>query len=71
MGRFFKRSDSTIDLRPSAVEARPVWGRPTRCPNCGGRGYLDQLDLNAGVMLQHCPDCWHEWQTPEAETVPA
>jgi hypothetical protein len=66
MGRFFQKTEATIDLR--TPEARPVWGKPTRCPACGRRGYLDHVDPAAGVMRQHCPDCWHEWETFESET---
>lgn len=69
MGRFFNRDavEGSVDLR---TDTRPTWGRPTRCPACGGKGYLDHVDLVAGVMHQHCPDCWHEWKTPETETGP-
>lgn len=56
-----------IDVR----DTRPTWGKPTRCPSCDAAGYLDELDLRHGVMRQHCPDCWHEWETLESEALPA
>lgn len=67
MGRFFRRHEA-IELRTG--DRRPQWGKPTRCPACDGPGYLDRLDLGAGIMRQHCPTCWHEWETLEAETLP-
>lgn len=72
MGRFFERNAAT-PAAPVAepADVRPRWGKPTRCPACGKPGYLDTLDLVRGVMRQHCPDCWHEWETSEAESVPA
>lgn len=39
------------------------WGMPSRCPECGGHGYLDHIDLVDEVMHQHCPTCWHRWTT--------
>ncbi|MER3452702.1 MAG: hypothetical protein C4344_03240 [Acidimicrobiia bacterium] len=49
---------------------RQEWGRPGNCPACGGRGYLDHIDLIDRVMYQHCTSCGHEWEVHEAETVP-
>jgi hypothetical protein len=48
---------------PPALE----FGYPTPCPSCGGRGYLDGINLNEGVMYQHCPSCFTKWETSEAE----
>jgi hypothetical protein len=65
--RFSKRR--VIDLR--TTDHRPTWGKPSRCPECGEPGYLDHIDLVAGFMRQHCPVCWHEWETLEIETAGA
>ncbi len=57
--------------QPAVGERKPVWGRPSRCPDCNGRGYLDHIDLHRRVMYQHCVDCMHKWEIAEADTVPA
>lgn len=69
MALFRKRSEpeapEVVDLRDEATEpAGPPlrWGSPARCPKCGGRGYIDQIDLRNDVMYQHCVDCWHKYE---------
>jgi len=52
-----------VDLR----EPRFEFGYPTTCPECGGGGYLDHIDLVDRVMHQHCPSCWTKWITSERE----
>lgn len=77
-----KKSDATLDLTDGAtIDLRddqavgstdaapaPVWGFPTRCPECGDYGYLDRIDVRLEVMFQHCPTCWARWETPRAAT---
>ena len=46
-----------------------VWGKPTRCPECGGPGFLEHIDLRKGVMYQHGRECEHRWQVTEAEVM--
>jgi hypothetical protein len=53
------------------AKAHEVWGRPGQCPQCGGKGYLDRIDVIDRVMYQHCTDCYHKWSVAEADTVPA
>ena len=36
-------------------------GYADRCPNCGGQGYLDRIDMRLGTQRQHCRQCGHEW----------
>lgn len=55
-----------IDLREPAP-APLEFGFPTPCPSCGGRGYLDGIDVTQGVMYEHCPSCWTKWTVTEAE----
>lgn len=70
-----KKDDVTIDLTGSPVidltdSARaPIWGFPTRCPECGEYGYLDRIDVRLELMFQHCPSCWHRWETHRSATV--
>ena len=55
--------------RKANGQTRPeqVFGLPSRCPECGKPGYLDQIDLVDRVMYQHCPWCSTNWQTREAD----
>lgn len=54
--------DTVIDLRDQVrAPGELVWGMPTRCPECGDFGYLDTVDVERGVMHQHCPSCWAKW----------
>jgi hypothetical protein len=60
-----KTQDSVVDLRDRRPE--PKFGYPTPCPQCGGNGYLDSIDLTAKRMFQHCPSCFAKWETTEEE----
>ncbi len=55
---------------PTGPAARQeVWGRPGRCPECSGRGYLDGVDLINRIQYEKCTECGHKWSVTEAETV--
>ena len=70
MGLFRKQPPAeVIDLREPAPEQK--FGFPTPCPECGGHGYLDSIDLTERVMYQHCTTCFTRWETSEAELVDA
>ena len=58
-----------IDLR--AHRRGQAWGQPGPCPECGGPGYLDQVDLRARAMHQHCTECGNRWSVTEAELAPS
>ena len=59
---------ASIDLTSEApARPRQEWGRPGRCPECDGRGYLDHVDLIDRIMYQHCIECRHQWTVTEAE----
>jgi hypothetical protein len=61
--RSVRTEDVVIDLRePANQSGELVWGMPSRCPECGGFGYLDIVDVERQVMHQHCPTCWAKWQ---------
>jgi hypothetical protein len=67
------REGRVIDLTAAelATEAPPKprleWGKPSRCPECNGRGYLDHIDMIDRVMYQHCTECGHKWKVTQAE----
>ena len=72
MGLFNRRSRSVIDLRDHVLAAQAqsapfAFGFPTRCPACGGGGYLDHIDLFRMVQSEHCPRCSVTWERTERE----
>jgi hypothetical protein len=73
MGLFNKKQSEeeavVVDLR----EAKPAleFGYPTPCPECNGPGYLDSIDISRRVMYQHCPSCFHRYETTEDELISA
>jgi hypothetical protein len=58
-----------VDTQQTSTKPRQEWGRPGRCPECNGRGYLDHIDLVDRIMYQHCTECRHAWTITEAELV--
>ena len=69
-----RNGDVVIDLAAAerAERMRParpeqMWGLPSRCPSCSEPGYLDRIDPVHEVMYQHCPSCFHKWETTRAE----
>jgi len=62
-------SSATADVETQPAKPRQEWGKPGRCPQCNGRGYLDHIDLIDRLMYQHCTECRHEWTITEAELV--
>lgn len=71
MGIFRRKQDvpDVIDLRDSVVARTPSFefGFPTRCGECGGRGYLDHIDPYRRVQFEHCVDCGAKWEHSEDE----
>ena len=55
------------EAAPSPPPPKLIWGKPTRCPECGGPGFLEHIDLRKGVMYQHGRECGHKWEISEAE----
>lgn len=51
----------------SPTVAHQKWGRPGPCPECGGDGFLDHIDMIDRIMYQHCTDCLRKWQVTESE----
>jgi hypothetical protein len=62
-------SAGEADVETQPAKPRQEWGKPGRCPECSGRGYLDHIDLIDRIMYQHCTECRHEWTVTEAELV--
>jgi uncharacterized protein (DUF983 family) len=61
-----------VDLRtPVAEPSAPAWGSPSACPSCGGRGYVDHLDLFDEIMYLHCTACGEKFVRARAEIGPA
>lgn len=60
-----KRQRDVIDVRDERTVN--TFGFPTSCPECGGRGYLDHIDLIDRTQEQHCTVCGHKWEQKESE----
>jgi Zn ribbon nucleic-acid-binding protein len=72
----FKRSQQqVVDLReatavvtpPAPAPAPRRFGRPSRCPDCNGKAFLDHIDIVDRVQYEHCVECGKKWQLTEAE----
>ena len=61
---FFKTRRSEPSARP---QEKAEFGAATRCPQCNGLGFLDQIDLIDRIQFQHCVECGHEYTTSEAD----
>ncbi len=79
MGLWERLHKDAQDTGPSVADAlslarrgrQEIWGRPSRCPECGGFGYLDRIDIVDRLMEEHCTECFHAWTVSEADTVRA
>ena len=70
MGLFNRKEpseDAVVDLRQATAALE--FGYPTPCPQCGGPGYLDSIDISRRVMFQHCPSCFTKYETTEDELI--
>jgi hypothetical protein len=69
MGLFSRKGSKArvIDLRDRLPKQVVEFGLPTPCPDCGGNGYLDGIDVKRKLMFQHCPQCSAKWETSEAD----
>ena len=45
----------TIDDEPVVL---PNW-----CPDCGGAGYLDSINLTRETKVQTCQECGQRWES--------
>jgi hypothetical protein len=68
-----KPEPPVLDLRDEVVATvrGPIFefGFPTRCPACGGRGYIDHVDLRGRVQFEHCPTDFTKWELREDDIV--
>jgi hypothetical protein len=67
-------NDRTVGDAVAMAHGEPkpeVWGRPGRCPECGGIGYLDRVDIVDRIQHEHCTSCFHKWSVSERDTVKA
>ena len=65
MGIFRRNGKETNTSEVAAAE----WGR-RQCPNCGGPGVVDFIDLVDQVTQNHCGWCWHRWTAARIAAVP-
>ena len=68
MGLFRRKdADRVIDLREQE-QPQHVWGLPSPCPECDGRGYLDHIDPFREKMYLHCTRCGTKYEILKTET---
>lgn len=48
-------------LRWYATDSTPVFGAPTRCPECGTYGMVDAIDRIEGITHNSCVACGVRW----------
>lgn len=39
-------------------------GIPAPCPQCGGRGFLDLIEVRKRRQYEHCVECRATWHRP-------
>jgi len=54
-----------VDAGPAEVGGAAVDpGVPAPCPDCGGAGYLERIDLSARRQHERCRACGARWSRP-------
>lgn len=48
-------------------ELKRIWGQANPCPACGGRGFLDRIDLVDRVAYEHCVECGTTFEERESD----
>ncbi len=81
MGLFGRKPDTQPEPQPEAAivdvtseprqAPKPEWGKPGRCPECGGPGYLEHIDMVDRIMYTKCKECGHHWEVSQAEILAA
>ena len=68
MGLFSRnRASSVCSICATSRRAALEFGLPSPCPQCGGHGYLEGIDVKRRIMFQHCTVCSVKWETSEAD----
>jgi len=57
-----RRTTLTRALTPAHTTEEPVV-LPNWCPDCGGSGYLDSINLVRETKVQTCQHCGLRWET--------
>lgn len=51
-------------IRGRKSDTKPTVVLPEVCPECGGAGYLDHINLARNTKTQSCQDCQLRWESP-------
>ena len=54
-------------MRSEGHEVRRIWGQANPCPQCGGRGFLDRVDLIDRITFTHCVECGLQYEERETD----
>jgi uncharacterized protein (DUF983 family) len=52
-------------MESDSHEVRRIWGQANPCPECGGRGFLDRIDLVDRRTYEHCTECGARYSESE------
>jgi hypothetical protein len=58
------RLGDRLKSRGRKPDYEPAVVLPEVCPECGGAGYLDHINLVRDTKMQSCQDCHLRWETP-------
>ena len=48
-------------------ETKRIWGQANLCPECGGKSFLDRIDLVDRIAFEHCLECGTKFEERETE----
>jgi len=58
------RLGDRLKTRGKKSEGEPAVVLPEWCPDCGGAGYLDHINLVRDTKTQTCQQCQLRWESP-------
>ena len=58
------RLGDRLKSRVRKSDSEPAVVLPEVCPECGGAGYLDHINLVRDTKTQSCQDCHLRWESP-------
>ncbi len=61
------KAEEDLEVLEEEVIAAPTFGQPLKCPECGGRGHLDRIDLRNQIQHQTCVECGHSYANAKSE----
>jgi transcription elongation factor Elf1 len=54
-------------MKQEGHEVKRIWGQANPCPECGGKSFLDRVDLIDRIAFEHCTECGAKFEERETE----